>query len=389
MRILHTSDWHLGRSLHGVDLLPFQRDFLVHLEQTVVDHEVDVLLVAGDIYDRAIPPVEAVTLLSESLGRLAGRTRVILAPGNHDSAIRLGFGAAMLRDGIDIRADLARIGEPVLVEDEHGPVAFYPLPYLDPDTARGVLSPDDQPLARSHAAVMGAALASVRADLAQRREQGAFRSVVAAHAFVIGGLASDSERDIRIGGVDAVPAQLFDDFDYVALGHLHGAQRVGAATGVDRMRYSGSPLAYSFSERNQVKSSVLVDLAADGSVHLELLPAPVPRRLVDVIGTLAELQGPAGDDAVDAWVRATVTDDVRPPELYATLTRRFPHLLVWSHAPANRSEEARAAAVTAVSDPVEVTAEFIEYATGAPATTRERELIAAANEAALAAEVSA
>ncbi|WP_285043105.1 exonuclease SbcCD subunit D [Plantibacter sp. LMC-P-059a] len=389
MRILHTSDWHLGRSLHGVDLLPFQRTVLEHLEQLVEGHAVDVLLVAGDIYDRAIPPVEAVTLLSESLGRLAARTRVILAPGNHDSAIRLGFGAAMLREGIDIRADLTRVGEPVVVDDEHGPVAFYPLPYLDPDTARGVLGSTDAPLARSHAAVMGAALERVRADLTARRQEQPVRSVVAAHAFVIGGLASDSERDIRIGGVDAVPAQLFDGFDYVALGHLHGAQHVGAASGVERMRYSGSPLAYSFSERNQVKSSVLVDLGADGSVELQLLPAPVPRRLVDVTGTLAELEGPAGDSATDAWVRATVTDDVRPPELYAALSRRFPHLLVWSHAPANRSEDARAAAVTAISDPVEVTAEFIEYATGAPATPRERELIAAANEAALAMEGSA
>lgn len=389
MRILHTSDWHLGRSLHGVDLLPYQQAFLDHLEQLVIEHSVDVLLVAGDIYDRAIPPVEAVTLLSDALGRLAASTRVIIAPGNHDSAIRLGFGAAMLRDGIDIRADIARVDEPVVVADEHGPVAFYPLPYLDPDTARGVLGTPEAPLARSHAAVMGAALEQVRADLASRRAVEPVRAVVAAHAFVIGGAASESERDIRIGGVDAVPSQLFDGFDYVALGHLHGAQRVGSMSGPDRVRYSGSPLAYSFSERNQVKSSVLVELNADGSVQLELLPAPVPRRLVDATGTLEQLLGPAGDHAVDAWVRATVTDDVRPAELYATLSRRFPHLLVWSHAPANRSEEARATAVTAVSDPVEVSAEFVAYATGTPATARERELIASANEAALAAEVSA
>ncbi|HXH36269.1 MAG TPA: exonuclease SbcCD subunit D [Plantibacter sp.] len=389
MRILHTSDWHLGRSLHGVDLLPHQRTFMEHLEQLVDEHDVDVVVVAGDVYDRAIPPVEAVTLLSESLSRLAARTRVILAPGNHDSAIRLGFGAAMLREGIDIRADVGAVGEPVMIDDEHGPVAFYPLPYLDPDTARGQLGSEDAPLARSHAAVMSAALGLVRADLARRREQGPVRSIVAAHAFVVGGAASDSERDIRIGGVDAVPSQLFDGFDYVALGHLHGAQRIGTTTGPDRMRYSGSPLAYSFSERNQVKSSVLVELDADGSVQLELLPAPVPRRLVDVSGTLEQLLGPAGDDASSAWVRATVTDDVRPPELYATLSRRFPHLLVWSHAPANRSDDSRAAAVTAVSDPVEVSSEFVEYATGASATPRERELIAAANEAALSAEVSA
>ncbi|MGG7510396.1 exonuclease SbcCD subunit D [Plantibacter sp. YIM 135249] len=390
MRILHTSDWHLGRSLHGVDLLPYQEAFLDHLLEVVVERRVDVLLVAGDVYDRAIPPVQAVTALSTALTRLAEHATVILAPGNHDSAIRLGFGASMLRDGIHIRAEVDRLQEPVIVADDDGDVAFYPLPYLDPDTTRGTLAlPGEPPLARSHEAVVGAALGRVRADLAERREAGNVRAVVAAHAFVIGGTSSDSERDIRIGGVDAVPSEVFEGFDYVALGHLHGAQRVGRAGVEDRMRYSGSPLAYSFSERNQAKSSVLVELAADGSTTIELLPAPVPKRLVDVSGTLEELLGSAFDDATDAWVRATVTDDIRPAELYATLRGRFPGLLVWLHAPANRAETGVARAVTAVSDPVEVASEFVEFVTGSPTTARQAELIRTAHEAALAAEVSA
>lgn len=389
MRILHTSDWHLGRSLHGVDLLPYQEAFLEHLLEVVIEREVDVLLLAGDVYDRAIPPVQAVTLLSTALSRLAEHATVILAPGNHDSAIRLGFGAALLRDGIHIRAEVDRLQEPVVVSDEHGEVAFYPLPYLDPDTTRGQLAAQGEPpLARSHEAVIGAALGLVRADLAERRKGGPVRAVVAAHAFVIGGTASESERDIRIGGVDAVPSEVFEGFDYVALGHLHGAQRVGRAGAEDSMRYSGSPLAYSFSERNQTKSSVLVELDGVGGSTIELVPAPVPRRLVDVTGTIEQLGGAAFDDDVDAWVRATVTDDIRPPELYATLKARFPGLLVWSHAPANRSDDGAARAVTAVSDPVEVASEFLEYATGAPATARQAELIRTAHEAALAAEVS-
>lgn len=399
MRMLHTSDWHLGRTLHGVDLLGHQAAFLDHLVELARAESVDVVLVAGDVYDRAVPPVEAVQLLADALRRLSETAAVVVTPGNHDSAIRLGFGAELMRPGVHLRARVADVGVPVVLRDDHGPVAVHALPYLDPDAARSALAGDGgEPLARSHEAVVAAAMARVRRDVSARvagaASGGRVRSVVLAHAFVVGGQASDSERDIRVGGVDAVPAGVFAGVDYVALGHLHGPQTLTfpVADGAGRspvLRYSGSPLAYSFSEMHHRKSSVLVELGADGVVGTELVPAPVPRRLAEVTGTLGDLLGVAGDGHEDDWLRAVVTDAVRPPELHARLKARFPHLLVTEHRPPAGTARARAAVVTAAQDPVEVAAQFVEHVTGAAPTPDELAVLRAAYESVLAAERSA
>ena len=367
MRILHTGDWHLGRTLLGADLLEHQAVFLDHLVQVVRERTVDLVVVAGDVYDRAIPPVEAVRKLSHVLERLSETATVVVTPGNHDSAVRLGFGAGVMSDRVRILAEPSRLAEPVLVDadadadadDGGGPVAVYGLPYLQPDMVRYALAPvPDEPLARSHQAVVGAAMDRVRADLAGRPGT---RSVVVAHAFVGGALASDSEQDIRVGGVDRVAESTFDGIDYVALGHLHGPQRVGAG---DRIRYAGSPLAFSFGERNHTKSVTLVDLAVDGTVTVELLPTPVPRPLVDVRGSIEQIESGVFAEHVDAWVRVAVTDTVHPERLYARVKERFPHALAITHEPADAPERSAARAVSATSDPVEVAADFITYATG-------------------------
>lgn len=419
MRLLHTSDWHLGRTLHGVDLLGHQAAFLDHLVEVARAERVDAVLVAGDVYDRAVPPVEAVQVLADALRRLSETAAVVVTPGNHDSAIRLGFGAELMRDGVHLRARVADVGRPVVLADAHGPVVVHALPYLDPDSVRRVLADDHGPdggdgageLPRSHEAVMAAAMRRVRRDLAGR--PAGTRSVVMAHAFVVGGLPSDSERDIRVGGVDAVPAGVFAGVHYAALGHLHGPQQISFPSGVGRgdgagpdgkgpdgkgpdgaepvpvLRYSGSPLAYSFSEMHHRKSTVLVDLGPDGVAGTELVPAPVPRRLAEVTGTLADLLGPAGDGHVDDWLRAVVTDPVRPPELHARLKARFPHLLVTEHRPPAGAARGGPAAVTATRDPVEVTAEFVAHVTGAPPTEAELAVLRAAYEDVLRAEASA
>ena len=408
MRILHTSDWHLGRTLHGVDLLSHQAAYLDHLVELARAESVDAVVVAGDVYDRAVPPVEAVQLLADALRRLSEHAAVVVTPGNHDSAIRLGFGAELMRDGVHLRARVADAGRPALLADEHGPVAVHALPYLDPDAVRRALTDDDapEPLPRSHEAVMAAAMRRVRADLAARATRGeAARSIVVAHAFVIGGQASDSERDIRVGGVDAVPAGVFAGVDYVALGHLHGPQAISFPTGEDAgdgegdgdgarvgapvLRYSGSPLAYSFSELTHRKSSVLLELGADGVGHARTVPTPVPRRLAEVAGTLAELLGPAGDGHEEDWLRAVVTDPVRPPELHARLKARFPHLLVTEHRPPAGTARPGAVLVTAAQDPVQVAAEFVAHVTGAPPTAEELTVLREAYESVLRAERSA
>ncbi|PYC80897.1 exonuclease SbcCD subunit D [Streptomyces tateyamensis] len=319
MRLLHTSDWHLGRSFHREDLHEAQRAFLDHLVAVVTEQRVDAVLVAGDVYDRALPGLAAVALFDEALHRLAALgVPTVFISGNHDSARRLGVGAGLIeRAGIHLRTDPAGTGIPVLLADEHGPVAVYGLPYLEPLLVREGFG-----LQRGgHAAVLGAALDRVRADLAE--QPAGTRSVVLAHAFVTGGAPSDSERDIAVGGVAAVPAELFDGIDYVALGHLHGAQTLAP-----HLRYSGSPLAYSFSEARQRKSMWLVDLAADGSVAAERLYCPVPRPLACLRGRLAELLAdPAAAEHEQSWVQATLTDPVRPSEPMEQLRRRFPHTL--------------------------------------------------------------
>ncbi|WP_328539984.1 exonuclease SbcCD subunit D [Streptomyces sp. NBC_00344] len=319
MRLLHTSDWHLGRSFHRVGLLDAQAAYLDHLVATVRERDVDAVLVAGDVYDRAVPPLAAVELFDRALHRLAGAgVPTVMISGNHDSARRLGVGAGLIqRAGIHLRTDPAGCATPVLLSDAHGAVALYGLPYLEPALVRDQLGAAKA----GHEAVIAAAMAGVRDDLAQRAA--GTRSVVLAHAFVAGGEPSESERDITVGGVAAVPAGVFDGVDYVALGHLHGSQTLS-----DRVRYSGSPLAYSFSEAAHRKTMWLIDLGPAGEITAERIDCPVPRRLARIRGRLAELlDDPSLEQHEESWVEATLTDPVRPPEPMAGLTRRFPHTL--------------------------------------------------------------
>ncbi|MEU9245106.1 exonuclease SbcCD subunit D [Streptomyces sp. NPDC048385] len=325
MRILHTSDWHLGRSFHRVNMLGAQAEYIDHLVATVREHAVDAVVVAGDVYDRAVPPLAAVELFDDALHRLAGLgVPTVMISGNHDSARRLGVGAGLIdRAGIHLRTEPSACGTPVVLSDDFGDVAFYGLPYLEPALVKDEFAVDRA----GHETVLAAAMDRVRADLADRGP--GTRSVVLAHAFVTGGEPSDSERDITVGGVAAVPAGVFDGVDYVALGHLHGCQTL---TG--RVRYSGSPLAYSFSEAGHRKSMWLVDLAADGAVTAERLDCPVPHPLARLRGTLDDLLAdPALTPHEDAWVEATLTDPVRPADPMARLTGRFPHTLSLVFAP--------------------------------------------------------
>ncbi|WP_411102358.1 exonuclease SbcCD subunit D [Streptomyces sp. cmx-4-9] len=332
MKFLHTSDWHLGRSFHRVNLLGAQAAFVDHLVETARTHEVDAVLVAGDVYDRAVPPLPAVELFDRALHRLAALgVPTVMISGNHDSARRLGVGAGLIgRAGIHLRTDPAGCADPVVLADAHGEVALYGLPYLEP-----ALVKDEFGAARvSHEAVLGAAMDRVRADLAGRPP--GTRSVVLAHAFVTGGQASDSERDITVGGVEAVPAAVFDGVDYAALGHLHGCQTI-----TDRVRYSGSPLAYSFSEEHHRKSMWLVELGASGEVTTaERVGTPVPRPLARLRGPLDTLLAdPRYAAYEDFWVEATLTDPVRPEDPMARLAARFPHTLSLAFAPEGREED--------------------------------------------------
>ncbi|MEU6532459.1 exonuclease SbcCD subunit D [Streptomyces sp. NPDC046928] len=319
MRLLHTSDWHLGRAFHRVNMLGAQAEFIGHLVTTAREREVDAVVVSGDVYDRAVPPLAAVELFDDALHRLADLgVPTVMISGNHDSARRLGVGAGLMgRAGIHLRTDPATCATPVVLTDGFGDVAFYGLPYLEPALVKDGFGVEKA----GHEAVLAAAMRQVRADLATRPP--GTRSVVLAHAFVTGGEPSDSERDITVGGVAAVPAGVFDGIDYVALGHLHGCQTLS-----ERVRYSGSPLPYSFSEAGHRKSMWLVDLDAGGAVTAERIDCPVPRPLARIRGTLEDLLAdPALRGHEESWVEATLTDALRPADPMARLTERFPHTL--------------------------------------------------------------
>ncbi len=372
MRLLHTSDWHLGRRLHGVELLEHQQRFLDWLVATVAAERVDLVVVAGDVYDRAVPPPEAVALLDRALtGLAAARVPVLLTAGNHDSAVRLGFGSALAEvAGVHLRTRIEDLDRPVVLTDDHGEVAVYGIPYLHPDATMAALGAE-----RSHLGVLSAALLRIRADAATR---GAGRTVVAAHAFVTGAAPSDSERDIRVGGIGEVGADVFAGVDYVALGHLHRRQRVASRTGT--VRYCGSPLAYSFSERDNVPSVELVELGAKGTVTTRALPAPVPRRLREVRGRLDDLLARAATDLADchdAWLRVVLTDTARPHAPLERLRAVWPHTLVLDFAPEGGAGDPAGTLVrvTAATDPVELCAAFVEHVQGEPPDRATRDLL--------------
>jgi exonuclease SbcD len=362
VRFLHTSDWHLGRSFHQVGLLRAQAAVLDHLVEVVRTEGVDAVLVSGDVYDRAMPSPETVELLSETLVRLVDAgAQVVLSSGNHDSAIRLGFASGLLeRAGLHIRTTLADVGRPVLVRD----VAVHPLPYLEPALVADALGASD----RTHAAVLRAAMQRVRADAEARGG----RTVVMAHAFVTGGATSESERDISVGGVAAVPPSVFEPVAYTALGHLHGRQRVA-----ERVHYSGSPVAMSFSESDHRKGSLLVDLSGAEPV-VEHVDAPVERPLAVLRGTLDELIGDARYAAAEAsWCQVTLTDPARPLGAMDRLRRRFPHTLELRFDPQGASVPLRpyAARVTARSE-VDVCCDFLGHVrAGRSAGDDERDLL--------------
>jgi exonuclease SbcD len=324
MRILHTSDWHIGRSFHGHATLDALRGVLQALAAQVREHRADVVIVAGDVFDSAAPAAACYTLLTDALRAIAdGGAQIIVTSGNHDSAARLGFQSALLRDGIHVVTDPLASSTPITIDDRFGPVHFYGIPFLEPALVRH-LWPEAS--LRSQRATIEHVMALVRADLATRGG----RSVAIAHCFAAGVDATPGvEREIRQGSLDVVPLAAFDGPDYVALGHIHGRQRLS-----ERVRYAGAPLHYSFGEAGKPRGSWLIDLDEGGLQTVEWLDLPVPRRLVTLRGSLDEL---LGDDRFtadeDAWVCAQYTDATPQPDPMRRLQSRFAYCATVMHSP--------------------------------------------------------
>ncbi|MFE3543642.1 exonuclease SbcCD subunit D [Nocardia sp. NPDC059177] len=317
MRILHTSDWHIGRTFHGVDLLADQARVLDAIAELVAAEAVDVVVVPGDIYDRSIPSADAIAVCNRGFEQIRAAGAIIVATsGNHDSPARLGAGASFAAaGGLHLCTRVADADRPVLLADADGPVAFYGIPYLEPEITRAELG---VPQARSHAEILDAAMGRIRADLATRPGT---RAVVLAHAFVVGGAATGSERSISVGGVETVSMSAFDGIDYVALGHLHSPQTLA-----ESVRYSGSPLPYSFAENSHRKAVWIVELDAGGLSAVHRHDLPLVRGLSKLTGTLDELLTDAEYAGAEPhYVSATLTDTTRPVDPMRKLRERFPH----------------------------------------------------------------
>ena len=405
VRLLHTSDWHLGRLMDKASLLDEQAAAIDRIVEIARDQRVDVVVIAGDLYDRAIPPAPAVELFSDALCRLHDLgTQVVAISGNHDSVSRVGFGDQLLsRTGVTVRADARRAAEPVSVraDDGGGPVFIYPIPYLDPVSVGPLVRAADQDAADAVAPGAGAAAgadaaagrlthlqvldwavhrARTHRDATVAGSSSPVRSVVVAHAFVTNTTAppvvSDSERELAIGGADQVDTDVFDGFDYVALGHLHGHQSWDEG----RVAYSGTPLPYSFSEEHHTKAVRIVDLAPDGTRTVTVVPLGVGRPLRTVTGDLAELLAdPLFRPAEGARVRAVLTDAVLPSHAMAQLRSRFPHASELVHQPPATVLDGGRVALTSArvrqASPFDLTVEFLTEQLGEAPDTHSGELL--------------
>ena len=368
MRLLHTSDWHLGRTFHGESLLSEQREAVDRLVELAQDAEVDLVVIAGDLYDRAIPPADAITLFNEALVRLHDTgAKIVAIAGNHDSAARVAVADQLLEHaGVTIRGDVARCTRPLRLDpDDGGPtVAVYPLPYLEPSLAGPLLDRlDDTDGANAtdtsrrfrHREVTSHATTLIRRHAASL---GPVRTVVVAHTFVAGGTTSDSERDLTVGNIDLVDMSAFDGFDYVALGHLHRDQ----AFDNGRVAYSGTPLPYSFSEERDTKSVRIVEMDTRGLCRTDIVPLGVGRPLRTLRGAFDDLLvNPDFADAEQARVRIQLTDLDLPLQAMPRLQQRFPHAVVLQHDPDGRAASGSrdvAAAVRDAATPLDLTLRF-------------------------------
>lgn len=317
MRIIHTADWHLGKLFYGSYLTEDQGYvWEQQLLPAIKEYQPHVIIAAGDIYDRSVPPAEAVELFDEIITKIGKELKIpfLCIAGNHDSAERLAFGNRLLaREGIHVFGPLDDFCRPVTLSDEWGAVDFIPLPYAEPAAVRYALG---QESCRDHQQSMAAYIAYQLSFV-----EPSHRKVGMGHAFVGGGISSDSERPLSIGGTDCIESSVFSPFHYTALGHLHGPQMVGS----ERVRYSGSLLKYSFGEYKQKKGVECITLGKDGDIIREQILLN-PKRDVRILeGTFDELMGESVMESED-YILARLTDKDPVLDGLSRLRKKFPYI---------------------------------------------------------------
>ncbi len=369
MRFIHTADWHLGKLFGQRTLTEDQAFVLDQLVAAVEEYSVEAVVIAGDIYDRSVPPAEAVELFSSLLSRIRGAgASVLFIAGNHDSGRRLAFGEGVLDEaGVYVRGRLSEDLSPVILTSKTGPVAFSLIPYFDPYDVREVFGIEER-LSFDDAAEI--VLTKARAALPS-----GVPSVAVAHAFLAGGEKTESMRALSVGGSDQISYSHFTGYDYTALGHLHGPWRAGS----DVIRYSGSPLCYSFDEVKQKKGFLLVDMDGAGHVKMEFHPL-TPRHAVRIVeGTLEELR--AGKDPLpkDDYCLIRLLDEDRPLGAREKLQKVYDHIFGFefpNFAARQETTEGRREAREGVSDAAQF-ADFYREMKGEPMTEEQSAYLAA------------
>lgn len=368
MRILHTADWHLGRQFHGVSLDEDHESVLWQVEAAIAAHVPDVLVIAGDIFDRATPPQSALSRFGDFVRRVGGDggTAIVLIAGNHDSAPQIGMmGVLADADRSLVRGPLDAEEKPLILFDEHGPVAISALPFSYEFAARACYGNDD---ISCPAEVLREQVGSAR-----RHVPDGARWVVVAHAFVEGAATSDGERPLTraVGGIETVPSSVFEGADYVALGHLHRPQAVGA----EHVRYSGSPLAFGFDEEGHDKSMTLVDLAGDGSVTTTPIPFVPRRRIRTLRGRLVELL--AAPEGSDDLIGVLLTDEVRQIDPMKRIRELYPNAVQLAYErDLSTGEQRLLDGRAALESPNEMIAQFVGFVREKGITEVESALVA-------------
>ena len=319
MRFFHTADWHLGRIFHNVSLLDDQQYIIEQLIIEIEQHKPDAIIIAGDVYDKAIPAEGAIRLLEYFLNHVGGELNIpiIMISGNHDSGARLSFASSLLKKAnIHIIGKSALDTHPILLNDEFGEIYFYPLPYLSPLAARSLYKDSE---IQTHQDVIQRQVSCIVHDHPKDK-----RSVLIMHEFVTGAEESESERQLTVGGTSHIESHIVSQFDYVAMGHLHQPQ----ATGYPHIRYSGSLLKYSFSEVNHNKGITEVFFDQNGFVESNNIALKPNRNMRIIKGTLDDLLQQAGlDSCTEDFICAELLDEGTLYEPMRRLKELYPNTL--------------------------------------------------------------
>ena len=365
MKLMHLSDLHLGKRLNEFSLHEDQAYILHQMIQMALDERPDGILIAGDLYDKPVPPAEAVGLLDRFLSDLAATgAQVFVISGNHDSAERLSFGSGLMqRSGVHIAPVYHGEVRPFTLEDEYGPVDVYLLPFIKPVHVRACF-PEEEIV--SYTDAMDCAIRHMNVDPVRR-------SVLVTHQFVTGGVRCESE-EVNVGGADNVNAEVFAPFDYVALGHLHGAQQIG-----QRIRYCGTPLKYSFSEARQHKSVTMAELGPKGDLTLRTLPLAPLREMRELRGDYMTLTSRAFYQQQDtsAYLHITLTDEEDVPDAAARLRVIYPNLmkLEYDNARTRATADFSTGAPEDRRSPAELFGDFYAMQNGRPMSDVQRDYV--------------